>query len=349
MSEAPALESRIATVLGLNDHPWTAESTRIGNGQVAECHRWIFTTGDGATVSVVSKTPSADETSRSTAKLQHLYRRETSFYRELLSVVDITTPALRHVEYSEDDSFLIVLEDLTDAQSVDQFSGLSLDQATTALRELAGLHAPTMNNSDIFQRPWLGGVTTSLAPLYEAVLPALFEQFLDRYGDVIEDRTRHTVELLAQRLGTFSGYTPPFRSVIHGDYRSDNLIFGGRGGEVPLAVVDWQTVTVGSPLLDVAYFITTSLTGPDRVTHESALIDFYLDQLAERGVSIPIEVARHEYARYTLQPVVMLVAASVIVERTDRGDAMFLTMIRRAVDAVEEWEAFEELERDAPT
>jgi hypothetical protein len=43
----------------------------------------------------------------------------------------------------------------------------------------------------------------------------------------------------------------------------------------------------------------------------------------------------------------MLVAASVIVEQTPRGDDMFLSMIARAVVAATRWQALEELERHA--
>jgi len=56
-------------------------------------------------------------------------------------------------------------------------------------------------------------------------------------------------------------------------------------------------------------------------------------KLNDYGVDVPAEVARHEFSRYTLQPIVMLVAASVIVEQTERGDEMFLAMIERAVIA----------------
>jgi len=58
-------------------------------------------------------------------------------------------------------------------------------------------------------------------------------------------------------------------------------------------------------------------------------------------------VARQEFSRYTLQPIVMLVAASVIVEQTERGDEMFLAMIDRAVIAATRWDAINELERHA--
>jgi aminoglycoside phosphotransferase (APT) family kinase protein len=137
--------------------------------------------------------------------------------------------------------------------------------------------------------------------------------------------------------------------VTHGDFRTDNLLIDACDGSVALAVVDWQTVGVGSPLLDVAYFLTTSLTPEDCARHEFELLDYYLAKLVDYGVAIPAEVARREFARYTLQPIVMLVAASVIVEQTERGDEMFLSMIERAIVAATRWDAIDELERRAAT
>ncbi len=152
---------------------------------------------------------------------------------------------------------------------------------------------------------------------------------------------------LKDLLQSFSDYVTPFPCVTHGDFRTDNLLIDACDGSVPLAVVDWQTVGVGSPILDVAYILTTSLTPDDSARDEFELLDFYLETMRDFGVDIPLEIARREFSRYTLQPIVMLVAASVIVEQTDRGDDMFLAMIERAVIAATRWDAIDELERHA--
>jgi hypothetical protein len=102
-------------------------------------------------------------------------------------------------------------------------------------------------------------------------------------------------------------------------------------------------------MLDVAYFLTTSLSTSDREAHEDELLAFYLKELAAFNVVLPASIARAEFARYTLQPVVMLVAAAVLVERTERGDRMFLSMIDRAIRAATKWDAFAVLERRADT
>jgi aminoglycoside phosphotransferase (APT) family kinase protein len=45
-------------------------------------------------------------------------------------------------------------------------------------------------------------------------------------------------------------------SVVHGDYRIDNLIFAHDEAKV-LAVLDWELSTLGDPLADFTYFCTT--------------------------------------------------------------------------------------------
>lgn len=59
----------------------------------------------------------------------------------------------------------------------------------------------------------------------------------------------------AERLIDFLPRTVPTQervSIIHGDYRIDNLIFADGGAQV-LAVLDWELSTLGDPLADFTY------------------------------------------------------------------------------------------------
>jgi aminoglycoside/choline kinase family phosphotransferase len=318
----------------------------VGQGQVANCYR-LSITHDAGTTSVIAKVPSLDEVSRSTAALQRLYLREVSFYQHLATLITTRTPHCYFAERDDKDNFLLLLEDLSPAAIVDQFAGISIGTARAGLAALAGLHGPTHARTDLHDATWLRGVSDDLRPLYEAVVPVLFDQFIERYDARIDAELRTVVLALKDRLALFSGYATPFPCVTHGDFRTDNLLIDARDGAVALAVVDWQTVGVNSPLLDVAYFLTTSLTPQDCARNEFDLLDYYLAKLHGYGVEIPTEVARQEFSRYTLQPIVMLVAASVIVEQTERGDEMFLSMIQRAIIAATRWDAISELERRA--
>jgi hypothetical protein len=331
--------------LGL-DGATSVDVHSVGQGQVANCYRLTLRHAAG-TMSVIAKVPSGNEVSRSTAALQHLYEREVSFYQQLAADITTRTPHCYVAQRDETDNFLLLLEDLSPSAVIDQFVGVSLGTARAGLAALAGLHGPTHARTALHDAAWLRGVSTELRPLYESVLPILFDQFIERYDTRLDEELRTMVLALKERLSLFSEYATPFPCVTHGDFRTDNLLIDACDGAVALAVVDWQTVGVASPLLDVAYFLTTSLSPEDCARDEFALLDYYLAKMHDYGVEIPIDVARHEFARYTLQPIVMLVAASVIVEQTERGDDMFLAMIERALIAATRWDALKELERRA--
>ncbi|WP_375402428.1 phosphotransferase family protein [uncultured Sphingomonas sp.] len=51
-------------------------------------------------------------------------------------------------------------------------------------------------------------------------------------------------------------------SVVHGDYRIDNMIFAGSEPRV-VAVLDWELSTLGDPLADFSYFLMSWVTQPE--------------------------------------------------------------------------------------
>ena len=336
----------LAARLGLNES-CDVDVSPIGSGQVANCYR-VAMLHDGVQIaSAVAKTPSSDPTSRATASLQQLYLRETSFYQHLAPIISTRTPHCFAVEHDDDDNFFLLLEDMHPAHLIDQFDGLDEQMAKIGLAQLAALHGPTMHRGELHDARWLNGVSNALRPLYSAVVPTLFTSFLERYEASVSASTYSFVEKLGEDLELFSAYHSDFACVTHGDFRTDNLLFDAKATAVPLCVVDWQTVAVSSPMLDVAYFLTTSLGVEERERLEMRLLDFYLDELTVYGVDYPREVMLSEYARYTLQPIVMLVAAAGLVERTERGDRMFLTMIERGVRAATSWQSLDQIEHDA--
>jgi aminoglycoside phosphotransferase (APT) family kinase protein len=51
-------------------------------------------------------------------------------------------------------------------------------------------------------------------------------------------------------------------SIVHGDYRIDNMIFAPDQARV-LAVLDWELSTLGDPLADFSYFLMNWVTQPE--------------------------------------------------------------------------------------
>ena len=91
-------------------------------------------------------------------------------------------------------------------------------------------------------------------------------------------------EQLGASLGRWAAGDEAPRTVTHGDYRLDNMLFGTAEGGYPLAVVDWQTPGRGAALSDASYFLGAGLLPDDRRAHEVDLLRRYHEQLQAGGV-----------------------------------------------------------------
>lgn len=80
---------------------------------------------------------------------------------------------------------------------------------------------------------------------------------LERLGDRMSAEDRET---FAAAMGVIAPWLLSEYdrfALLHGDYRLDNLLFDPDRTRV--SVVDWQTLGVGLPARDLAYFTATSL------------------------------------------------------------------------------------------
>ncbi len=309
-------------------------STIVGTGQMGRNVRfeldWDAETSD-APRSVVGKFPSDDPKSRATGSAQGAYEKEVRFYTELAGSVGIRTPHCFVAEVDPDSGdFVMLMEDLAPAVQGDQLAGCSVDQAALALAEASRLHAPRWGDPNLEDVAFLATPGADTAQILQAMYKALWPGFAERYASSLSQEAMD----LSQRLGdhladwVLSSTTP--LTLVHGDYRVDNMLFGTEAGGHPLAVVDWQTVGLGGGLADVAYFMGASLLPEARRRNEVALVREYHAQLLGAGVDgYSWDHCFHDYRRNTFAGVVMVVVASMIVEQTERGDEMFLAMASR--------------------
>lgn len=99
---------------------------------------------------------------------------------------------------------------------------------------------------------------------------------------------------------------------------------------------------------DAAYFLGSSLSVEDRRAHEEPLLRLYHDELLAQGVQgFSWEQCREEYRRQTFWAILMVIVASMLVERTDRGDEMFMAWLARSAQQVVDQGALS-LRFDAP-
>ena len=298
----------------------------VGTGQMADSVR--YTMDDGS--SVVIKFASADDTSRATGTALHSYEIEVRFYQEVAGTVGIRTPHCHYAAVEPDTGwFTLVLEDLAPAEQGDQMRGCTVDQASLALEELVKLHAPRWGDDSLLKLEWLHRADTASGTT--ALVQMLLDGFVERYHERLDpEHLELSRRVIASLPHLFTQRVDMPLTVTHGDYRLDNMLFGTDAGGPPLAVVDWQTCTSGPGMTDASYFIGAGLQIDDRRAHEEGLVREYHRGLVAAGVEgYDWNACWDDYRRFSFGGLVMAIAASMLVVRTDRGDDMFMTMASR--------------------
>lgn len=309
---------------------------RIGDGLVGMNLRLRIGYADpdaaataGAPATVVAKLPSPDPTSRATGVALRNYEREVKFYRDLAGTLDIRVAHCWHADWDEaSGDFVLVLEDLAPGEQGNQLTGCTVEQARTAVLELAKLHGPRWGDPTLADIEWLGRRTSRedserLAGMYQLFLPG----FLATYSTYLDDDQQRLVTEFASRVVEWAetaGSGP--LTVTHGDYRLDNLMFASPAGGYPVAAVDWQSPGHGPGINDVSYFLGAGLLPEQRRAVERDLVRQYAEALRAYDVTIDDDELWRLYARGAYAGVIMTVVASQIVATTDRSEALFEAM-----------------------
>jgi hypothetical protein len=303
---------------------------RIGTGQMSECYRVALTYAQGQTGpgSVVLKVAATDPASRQTGLALGLYEREVRFYTDIAP--RIGGPVAPCYSSGFDDQtgvFHLLLGDAAPAVVGDEIRGATVEQAMLAMAQLGRLHAPLLGQTAMADVQWLNRE----GPMNQALIAQLYAGFAERYADRIEPAHRDVCEKLVACFDAYlAGESAADRmhGLVHGDYRLDNMLFGQQGAERPLTVVDWQTVTWGPAMIDVAYFLGCALPDDIRRDNYDALLRTYHDALGPEP-ELSLEDVRDGVRGQSFFGVMMAIVSSMLVERTERGDEMFMTMLRR--------------------
>ncbi|ADP80564.1 phosphotransferase [Pseudofrankia inefficax] len=310
----------------------------VGTGQTAVSYRFHLDLAPGAAgpATVVVKMAAGAPAVRK--RLRLAYSNEVGFYQTFAGRTPGRVPRCWNAALSEDGlQFTLVLEDAHPARPGNQLDGATPAQALVAVRNLAGLHAPFWNDPALAgDTPWLVRLDDAGLAYLGKVVTAAAAEFTRRYEDQLGAEDVDTLVRAAGLVAGWGRHTAAPVSLVHGDYRLDNLLFSG---DREVRAVDWQTIEAGFPGRDLAYFVSTALPPADRRAQEAPLVAAYHRELVEQGVTdYPADVCFEDYRRGMLQGplITMIGCVYASAPRTDSSDRMFLSMATNAAAAIRE-------------
>jgi hypothetical protein len=314
-------------------------SSRIGTGQVSWTYRLTLKSSNGPK-SVVLKVASSDPHSRGAGLSLGLYEKEVCFYQTIwpaLSSLDSLATCYHASWDPSNGTFALLLGDAQAGMGND-LEGATIEQARVAVTELGKIHGSVLRNSELLKSEWLAKKNN----VNQAFMETLFAGFVGRYKDKLKPAS---MEICRKFIGSFDAWQAQQQAskligLVHGDYRLDNMIFG-TGNQ--LTVVDWQTVVTGPIMVDFAYFTGSSLKIEDRQKCLDELLEFYIDALGD-GTGMTKDLAKEGLRTQTFFGVMMCIASPMLVERTERGDEMFMTMMERHCAAITDLHSYDTLD-----
>jgi hypothetical protein len=319
-----------------------ASSDRVGTGQMGTSYRvrldWAEPVPPGAPATVIAKMGAGPREAR--ALIGQGYRAEVGFYRHLADGLSVNRPQCWYAEITDDNcEFTLLLEDLAPAVPGKQAAGLTPVHAELAVVNLARLHGPRWADPALHDIDWLAHPTAESASFTAEILAGAIPTFLERFEPMMGPDDPDTLRQVPEHVVAWLTANPERFSLIHGDYRPDNLMF--LPDDAGVSALDWQTLSVGLPGRDVGYLLATSLDRDIRLSHGPRLVEAYRTALAAEGVEVNAEETDTDVRIGVMQaPMITVLGAVYATDPTPDSDEMFTAMITRAMATIRDLDVF---------
>ena len=262
-------------------------------------------------VRLVVKRPPASPAARAVAAIQQWYAREVHWYAALAPIAGVRCPRCHCARYDAlTGEYVLVLEDLR-AAGCRPLAVADCQDALEAVRTLGRLHGRFAGAFDDDARREIVRGPLPIMPITLALASPIEKFFRDCWKAVRGERRYALAELLADRgeaagpaaialldalaaPGAYASMTKalavPPRTLLHGDFRPENMMVEDATGEV--VVYDWQFASVGNGAYDLAYFSALVADPDDRRRLDPELRRAYVSGLVGSGAPAPRDLER---------------------------------------------------------
>jgi len=286
------------------------------------------------------KLPSRNWRARLITALPRLLQTEARFYQQLAERVPLTIPVCLAACSRLGRGTILVLADVTEQgfRAGTAVDTLDIQQACTAVRQLAQLHAHFWQDTTLATSyPWLADSVRQLEDLLGSALAVpLMRRGLSKAGSLVPEKLHKPALRYAEnrrKVMAFLNDAP--KTVTHHDCHPGNIFWQENGS---IGFLDWQLVRLGDGIGDIAYLLTTTLTPELRRQYEADLLTQYAETVKAQGasgLSDDLMTRYRAHCCYTFEAMVVTLAIGGMMEPESN-----LELIRRTAAAVKELDCF---------
>lgn len=278
----------------------------------------------GAPTSVIAKFPTTNSQNRGLIENLNLYEREIRFYRDMAAELPIRVPrhfgsafdpdpvpdavkarstrvidrlpAKAHAVLTRDVSkflrptsrrYALLIEDLGAGEVHDMVSPPPIDRMMLILDHLATVHAHYWGDASLADRVDSGRVVSQMPMLQGNVCAdRAIAAAVERWPELLGPEETAMIHAASESFADDVARLNRPMTLIHGDPRSDNMLFLD-GDE--LVVLDWALPALGDPGHDLGYLLSSSVVPEDGRPMARKLTEHYHAALRTEGVEYPLD------------------------------------------------------------
>ena len=316
---------------------YSAETIAEGKGFLNQVFRLRLDYDDPLDLprTIIVKLPSADPALRMVSDRLGQDRREVMFYREVAASAPIQTPYSYHCEMdSGTGNTILLLEDVNGARQGDSVAGCSLAEARRSMVQLAEFQASWWDSPRLGRLDWMP-LKDDETGVYQELYPGSWESLIRKAGNAMPPGLKLLGDRLIPEIPRIKAkLAEPPRTIVHGDYRLDNLFFPRNSRPRPLVVFDWEFCARGRGTCDVAAFIGEAFPPQQRRKEELGLLRAYHSTLVSNGVSgYPFEECLSDYRLSMLEVLVFWIVTGGLCDFDGQRASAYLRNSLERFDA----------------
>jgi Ecdysteroid kinase-like family len=282
-----ALTRPVTQVSVISDDAEETETVKGVVGQIARLSLSYYTVEVDAPSSLIAKLSTADPAKRAGFHGLHMYEREVRFYEKLAPQITLRTPDCYYSAIDLDTGHSVVLlEDLVGGRNVNKFGACSISETELAIGQIAQFHGSWWQSPQLNEMDWMPRLSTADFQNIQHIYQHRWEPFLERVGQNLPKPMVEIGEQLGHQLVKFLSYLEQEpRTICHNDYQPSNIFFFTEAsGDLSQTVIDWQLITFGRGVSDVANFLSKSVRTDVRRKNEMTWLNMYHATLMKNGV-----------------------------------------------------------------